>query len=70
MSRTDGKSITVSPIWIASQYGSIDLARMLIEAGANVNDISFPLTAAFAQGNFEIAKMLIAAGAYVNTPFR
>jgi ankyrin repeat protein len=27
----------VSPIWIASHYGSIELARMLIEAGANVN---------------------------------
>jgi ankyrin repeat protein len=56
------------PLWIACEFGSTDLATMLIDAGADVNPDTgmIPLQAACAKGHLDIIRMLIACGADVN----
>ena len=52
---------------MASQKGHLEIARLLIEAGGNVNaernDKATPLMMASHEGHLEIARLLIEAGA-------
>jgi len=56
-------------IYTASRHGNIDIARALIEAGADVNKTSFDTTPVFIatkMGYIDIIRLLIEAGADVN----
>jgi len=64
----DGGELT--PLVYAARAGSIDAARVLIEAGANVNQVTrygwSPLLAATQNRNYRMGKFLIEHGADVN----
>ena len=60
-----------SPLNLAIQYGQLDLAKLLIEHGANVNmgtgrDEETPLQQATCTHNIGLVKLLIAHGAEIN----
>ncbi len=59
-----------TPLHMAASRGKVEIARMLIDAGANVNVQneygSTPLHVAARRVEVEIARMLIDAGAYVD----
>jgi len=59
-----------SPLHLASRRGHVDLARMLIDRGANVsaqmNDGSTPLHLASENGHVDVARMLVDRGADVS----
>ena len=59
-----------SPINIAAEYGHVEVARVLLDAGAKVDtQVGFPtLMRATLRGHLEMARFLIASGADVNTP--
>jgi len=59
-----------SPLDIAAEYGHVEVARVLLDAGAKV-DTQVGLTTlmrATLRGHLEMARFLIASGADVNTP--
>ncbi|GAB5370816.1 hypothetical protein AAMO2058_001525700, partial [Amorphochlora amoebiformis] len=62
----------VFPLYLAAQDGYVDIARMLIEAGAKLNQVSdhgaSPLFIACQLGQVEIAKLLLDNGADVDQP--
>jgi ankyrin repeat protein len=64
----DGGELT--PLVYAARAGSIDAARVLLEAGADVNQVSrygwSPLLAATQNRNYQMGKFLIEHGADVN----
>jgi len=64
----DGGELT--PLVYAARAGSVDAARVLIEAGADVNQVTrygwSPLLAATQNRNYQIAKFLIEHGADVD----
>ena len=64
----DGGELT--PLIYAARIGSIDAARVLLEAGADVNQVSrygwSPLLAATQNRNYQMARFLIEHGADVN----
>jgi ankyrin repeat protein len=64
----DGGELT--PLVYAARAGSIDTARVLLDAGADVNQVTrygwSPLLAATQNGNYQLAKFLIERGADVN----
>lgn len=59
-----------SPLMIACSYGDIDLVKLLLEKGAQLNFLSdsgqTPLLAAVSSGNLELVKFLIEKGAGKN----
>ena len=66
----DEENYNFTPLHVAAEYGSVELARILIDAGANVNVQnewdSTPLHVAASRGKVEISRMLIGAGADVD----
>ncbi len=64
----DGGELT--PLIYAARAGSIDVARVLLDAGADVNQVSrygwSPLLAATQNRNYQLGKFLIERGADVN----
>ncbi|HSC16267.1 MAG TPA: ankyrin repeat domain-containing protein [Gammaproteobacteria bacterium] len=64
----DGGELTA--LIYASRFGSIEVARVLLDAGADVNQVSrygwSPLLAATQNRNYQLAKFLIERGADVN----
>ena len=66
----DKYNYEMTPLHIASQQGNIDLAKMLIMRGADVNDKSkyglTPLHIASIAGHVEVVELLIENGANVN----
>ena len=60
-----------TPLHLASEFGSLEVARMLIERGASVstwnNDGQTPLHLASQAGRLEVVRMLIDHGAGVST---
>ncbi|MEW6322660.1 MAG: ankyrin repeat domain-containing protein [Acidobacteriota bacterium] len=61
----------LSPLLFAARQGHIDAARVLLDAGADVNQVSggdqtSPLLIAIMNGHFDLAKLLIERGADVN----
>ncbi len=66
----DEENYNWTPLHVAAGYGRVEIARMLIDAGANVNvqdaDGLTPLHVAALNGRVEIVRMLIDAGANVN----
>ena len=64
----DGGELT--PLIYAARTGSIDAARVLLDAGANVNQVTrygwSPLLAATQNRNYQLAKFLIERGADAN----
>lgn len=61
----------VTPLYMACEKGSWDIVKLLIRAGANVNQGNqqsvSPLHIAAQNGHLEVVKLLIAAGANVNS---
>ena len=59
-----------TPLHLASKQGELDVARYLVEAGANVNkkmeDGRTPLHFASEQGELDVARYLVEAGANIN----
>src|SRR5690606_10127624 len=68
--RPDGGELTA--LVYAARTGSIDVARVLLEGGADVNQLTrygwSPLLAATQNRNYQMAKFLIEQGANVNLP--
>ncbi len=68
----DGGELT--PLVYAARSGSIDAARVLLDAGADVNQVTrygwSPLLAATQNRNYQLGKFLIEHGADVNSPTR
>lgn len=68
--RPDGGELT--PLVYAARSGSIDAARVLLEGGADVNQLTrygwSPLLAATQNRNYQMGKFLIEHGANVNLP--
>ncbi|KAH9083709.1 ankyrin repeat-containing domain protein [Lactarius deliciosus] len=66
----DGLSGRSTPLYYASASGSLKVAQVLIEHGADVNaphtPNNRPLHAASASGNLEVLRLLVAGGADVN----
>jgi ankyrin repeat protein len=63
----------VTPLLVASEKGYLELARLLLDRGAFVDDAGTnnglaPLIFASQTGNFEIARLLLDRGANVTTP--
>lgn len=61
----------VTPLSMACLMNNIEIAKLLIDSGANVNHISqdgrvYPLDAAIRAGNEEVIKFIISRGADVN----
>lgn len=62
----------VTPLGLAARHGNLDIVKLLIKAGANLDfqmeelDRDTALMIAAANGNFEIVKTLVEAGADVN----
>ena len=60
----------VSPLGAAAEQGELEIARLLLDRGADVNMADgwciSPLTAAAEHGNTEIVKLLVKRGARVN----
>jgi len=64
----DGETIEgAPPLWCAAAAGHLDIVRLLIQKGANVNSTtktnSTPLRAACFDGHFEIVQYLVQSGA-------
>ncbi len=63
----DGKVGSQSALWRASQAGRIDVAKLLLNAGANIDladaNGDVPMTTAVRAGEFELATFLLQAGA-------
>eukprot|EP00947_MAST-08B_sp_MAST-8B-sp1_P004624 g4624.t1 len=60
-----------SAVWLACEQGNADIARLLLEGGAELNEVdsdkcATPLFIAAEGGHGEIAKLLIGAGAKVD----
>ena len=59
-----------TPLHVAAVYGKTQIARLLLEYGANPNkfddDSESPLTLAAWKGNLSLVKILVAAGARIN----
>src|SRR5690606_18183140 len=68
--RPDGGELT--PLVYAARSGSIESARVLLERGADVNQLTrygwSPLLAATQNQNYQMGKFLIEQGANVNIP--
>lgn len=62
-----------TPLHWASYFGDIDSARMLLQAGSDVNSTNWqglgPLDLAAAKAQNEVAKLLVADHAIVNRPY-
>jgi len=60
----------LTPLMFAAREGNVDLARMLVEAGADVNSVTgdgkTPLALAIFNGGYEVASFLVRSGADVN----
>ena len=54
--------------WLAAQKGHLDVLKLLIKAGGDVNQLreggGSPLIVASGEGHVECVKVLLAAGAY------
>lgn len=64
----DGETIEgAPPLWCAAAAGHLQLVRLLVRAGANVNSTtrthSTPLRAACFDGHYDIVKFLVENGA-------
>jgi len=64
----DGETIEEAPpLWCAAAAGYLNVVKLLVKQGANVNSTtkthSTPLRAACFDGHFEIVKFLISSGA-------
>ena len=57
-----------TPLFIASSRGNVEIARVLIEYGANVNHKQSPLFWACINNRIKIVQLLIQHGATVNHP--
>ena len=62
---------SVTGLYVACQFGSVDIVRLLIAAGANVNGHQYnrrytPLFIAAKDGHLEIVQLLLAANADIN----
>ena len=53
----------MSPLWIASQQGNVDIVKVLIEAGGNVNqqanNKATPILMASFAGHTEVVRLLV-----------
>eukprot|EP00731_Ephydatia_muelleri_P032845 Em0024g389a len=68
----DGDTATVtdkdecSPLYMASQEGNLDVVKTLIQAGANINQVTkdneTPLFAASEKGHHDVVQSLLGAG--------
>jgi ankyrin repeat protein len=61
----------ISPLFVAAEFGRIDVARVLLESGAAVNqartdDGATPLSISAQEGHVEMVRVLLAHGASVN----
>ena len=59
----DGETIDVPPLWCAAAAGHLDIVKLLVKSGANVNSTSnrnsTPLLLACFEGHYEIVKYLV-----------
>ena len=70
----EGEASSITPLMFAARGGHVNIVKLLIDAGANVNPKierggwfgAAPLEAATARGNLEVMRVLIAHGADVN----
>jgi len=65
----------VTPLWIASEYGHIEVVELLLEAGSDVNaarrtDGVTSLMISSQKGHIEVVKLILEAGGDVNTTER
>jgi ankyrin repeat protein len=65
-----GSGDIYTPLMEASVRGDVEMVRLLIDSGANVNQwsksVPGPLMLACASGEYEVAQILLSAGADVN----
>jgi ankyrin repeat protein len=63
-----------TPLLFAARDGAVDAARVLVEAGADVDlqdpDLVTPAVTAIVNGHYDVAALLVARGADVNLPDR
>ena len=68
-SRTDGRLLDYPPLFTASSMGQVEIAKSLLEHGADVNcrtEYGSPINTAVRQGHYEMTALLLERGAHVD----
>jgi ankyrin repeat protein len=56
----------VTPLYLSAEKNNIELCKLLLDFGANINDLPSPLSMACISANFDLCKFFLDRGADIN----